>query len=186
MLVVGIADGADIIDFLPRDLVLPAGGAANCAATLVLDRVFCDGAMDSTTGVDPVRRLLLVVGFFATGNCAVVVGAGAGLAGSTLGSGVGTTGLSFPMDFVMRILVGMLFVSTLRAGCTLGTDDDCMLLSLSMLTAGSVCVMRWRSHRSCDVSMCLIPLTAFAQSVIACMILSCGVMEGLVMFLCWN
>ena len=29
MLVDGIADGAGIIDFLPRDLVLPAGGAAN-------------------------------------------------------------------------------------------------------------------------------------------------------------
>ena len=142
--------------------------------------------MDSTTGVDPVWRLLLVVGFFATGNCAVVVGAGAGLAGSTLGSGVGTTKLSYPMERVMRILVGMLFVSTLGAGCTRGTADGVKFLSLSVASAGIVCVMRWRSRRSCDVSICWIPLTAFAQSAIACMILSCGVMEGLVMFLCWN
>ena len=98
MLVDGIADGTGIRDFLPRNLVVPADGAANCAATLVLDCVFCDGAVGSTTGVEPVRRLLLVGGFFATGNCAVVGSAGTGVASSTLGSGVGTTGLSFPMD----------------------------------------------------------------------------------------
>ena len=142
MLVDGIADGAGIMDYRPSDLVLLAGGAANWAATLVLDRVFCDGAVDSTTGVEPVRRLLLVGGLFATGNCAVVVVAVGGLAGSTLGSGVGTTRLSFPMEHVMRILVGMLFVSTLGAGCTLGTADGCKFLSLSVSPAGSVWVMR--------------------------------------------
>ena len=81
MLVDGIADGTGIRDFLPSDLVLLAGGAANCAATLVLDRVFCDGAVVSTTGVEPVRRLLLVGCFLVTGNCAVVRSAGAGVAG---------------------------------------------------------------------------------------------------------
>ena len=34
--------------------------------------------------------------------------------------------------------------------------------------------------------MYLMPLIAFAQSARACIILSCGGMVGLVIFLCWN
>ena len=52
MLVDGLADGTGIKDFLERDRVLPAGGAANFAATFVFHRVCCDGAVIITTGVE--------------------------------------------------------------------------------------------------------------------------------------
>jgi len=51
MLVGGLADGTGIEDFLERDLVLLAVGAAICAAAFVFDCVFCDGAVAITIGV---------------------------------------------------------------------------------------------------------------------------------------
>ena len=78
--------------------------------------MFCDSAVGSTTGVEPVWHLLLVGGLFATGKCAVIgtdIGAGSGVAGFTLKSVIDTTWLLFAVDRVMRIFVGVSFVSTL-------------------------------------------------------------------------
>ena len=89
----------------------------------------------------------------ATGNWAVVLV----ILGAGVGSGVGTilgavAGISGDMDLVMRIFVGGVSVSTLGAGCTLGIVGCCGL-SESSASSVSVCVMRWMSLKSWDVSM---------------------------------
>ena len=173
MLVDGMADGAGIMDLRCRDLVLLAGGAANWAATLVLDRVFCDGAVGSTTGVEPVRRRRLRGSRVTTGSWAVVVDAVVVLAGSTLGTGLGTTRLSYPMERVMRILGGTLFVSTLGAGwasCVRVCAGVCRLRRSAVIVVASMSAMS--SRNLCVESPLFKPLMALMQSVMACMILS--------------
>jgi len=122
----------------------------------------------------------------ATGNWAMVLAilgaCGVTSVGTILGS---ATGVSGDMDLVMRMFVGGTSLSTLGAGCTLGIYGCCGS-SVSSASAVSVCVMRWMSLKSWDVSMFSIPLMALAQSASACMSLSCGVTVGLVMSLCWN
>ena len=101
-----------------------------------------------------IHCLRLVGVFVATGNWAVVLV----FLGAGCGSGVGTTlraavGMSWDIDLVMRMFVGGVSLSTLGADCTLGTADYCGS-SVSSSSAVSVCVMRWMSLKSWDVSMC--------------------------------
>ena len=121
-----LADGLRTNNFQARALVLLAGGAAAFAATVVLDRVCCTGAMGIGFGVVSVRRLCLVGVFVATGNWAIVLTN----LGACDGAGVDTTlraaaGMSGDMDLVMRIFMGGVSVSTLGAGCTLGIAGCC-------------------------------------------------------------
>ena len=157
-------------------LVLAAGGAFKCAAALVCDRVLRAGAVGSTfAGVDRMRRLRLITGIDVGGNCAVV--------GTTLGAGGGVVGSCDAMDRVIRMFGGGL-LSTLGTGCTLGRD---WVSSVSSWAALNLLEMRCMSRMSCEASLWLMPLMALmacAQSDNAFMILSCGVMVGLVMCLC--
>ena len=80
-------------------LVPAAGGAFKCAAALVCDRVLRAGAVGSTfVGADRMRRLRLITGIDAGGNCAVV--------GTTLGVAGGVGDNYGVMDRVMRMFVG--------------------------------------------------------------------------------
>jgi len=144
-----LADGLGTNDFLERALVLLDGGAANCVAALVF--VCCAGAVGSVGCVDPGRSLRLVGVLVAAGNWAVVgiilgAGGGAGM-GTTLRVGICNAGVSWAIDLVMRMFVGGVSLSTLGAGCTLG-NAGCCGLSVSSLSAVSICEMRWMSRRS--------------------------------------
>jgi len=150
-----LSDGLGTNDFLEHALVLLAGGAANCAAALVLDRVCCAGAMGIVFGVGAGRRLRLMGVLVAMGNWAVVLtilgaGSGAGV-GTTLKAGVCIVGVSWDIDLVMCMFVGGLSLSTLGAGCTLGIAGCCGS-SVSSVSAVSVCEMSWMSLKSWDVS----------------------------------
>ena len=157
-------------------LVLAAGGALSCAVALVRDLVLRAGAVGGTyAGADRMRRLRLITGFDLVGNWAVV--------GTTLGAAVGTGGTFGAIDRVMRMSGGGL-LSTLGTGCTLGLGCLSGVSSVSVCVALNLFEMRCMSLMSWDASMCLMPLMACAQSDNAFMILSWGVMVGLVMFLC--
>ena len=104
---------------------------------------------------------------------------------ATLGTG-GVTGVldwDMVIDRVTRLLSSTAGSSTLGTGCTLGGGWVC-LASGSLF--GTMSRIRSMSRRSLAESKCLMFLIAPAQSAKAAMILSYGVIEGFVMFLCWN
>ena len=146
-------DGLGINDVRARALVLLAGGAAAFAAALVLDRVWWAGAVGNVFGGAVSRRWRLAGVLVVTGKCAVVLVILGACGGACVGITLGVVaGISGDMDLVMRMLLGGVSASTLGAGCTLGIAG-CWVLSESSASAVSVCVMRWISRKSWDVSM---------------------------------
>ena len=103
--------------------------------------------------------------------------------GTTLGAEADVVGMFDDMDRVILMSRGGL-LSTLGTGCTLRLGCTCGVSLVSVCVAMNWFEMRCMSFMSCDASICLMPLMACAQSDNAFMILSWGVIVGLVMFLC--
>ena len=171
-----------------RGRVLFAGGAASTAFAFVWERVLRAGAVGQTgAGGCAGRRRRLAFGRILGAVVGIALGAGvsgAAVAGVTLGEGCSEMLMLFDMERVIHMLDRIdSLLCTLGAGCTLGRDCKLVVSLCSSTWSFEMCSM---SQTFRDVSMCLMPLMALAQSDSARMILSCGVIVGFVIFLCWN
>ena len=105
------------------------------------------------------------------------------MAGTIFGAVIGGFGNYCTMNLVIHIVGNTGSVSTLGAGCTLGTDGVTSQSSSDVLQLQDtfLCYVSLMSH---DVSICSRPLMALAQSARACINLSRDTMVGFVVYLC--